>query len=48
MNKTGNKVLLFSTDVTEDSKTGRKSIQQIVEEMKSKGINAEMCKRTFK
>ena len=48
MNKTDNKVLVFSTGSTEDCKIGRKPIQQIVEEMKSKGINAEICKRTAK
>jgi hypothetical protein len=45
MNKTDNKLVLLTGEDGEDGKIGRKPIEQIVEELRSRGINAEVCKR---
>ena len=45
MNKTDNKLVLLTGEYSEDDKIGRKPIEQIVEELRSRGINAEVCKR---
>lgn len=45
MNKTDNKVMAYPGAETDDDKICRKSVAQIVEELRSRGINAELCKR---